>query len=352
VTVAGLVAGYGSKRAVDDIELAVGAGLVLTLLGPSGCGKTTTLRTIAGLETPQAGRITIDGQVVFDAAAGLDLPPEQRGLSMVFQSYAIWPHMTVFENVAFGLRARLKRSERGRIVPAVLRSLDMVGLTTLADRPATRLSGGQQQRVALARAIACDTGVILLDEPLSNLDAQLRVAMRDEFKSLQRRLGLTAIYVTHDQEEALVLSDYIAVMRDGRIEQAGTPASIFGAPASRFVADFFGVQNLFACTLTQHAGGVSAVLPGNVRLATLSAVPFGPAFVCFRPFTVRLSASPTPGSFAAVMTAASFAGDFITYELTCGPLTIAAKTLPRSDLAVGSPVYWSVPPESCFLVRA
>lgn len=342
----GVCKAFGARAILRDIGLALPSGGLLAVLGPSGSGKTTLLRIVAGFELTDAGTVEIGGQVVDDGRRSV--PPERRRIGYVPQDGALFPHLTVAANVGFG-RSGLLRRRRDRETDALL---DMVGLSDVAGRYPHELSGGQQQRVALARAIACDTGVILLDEPLSNLDAQLRVAMRDEFKSLQRRLGLTAIYVTHDQEEALVLSDYIAVMRDGRIEQAGTPASIFGAPASRFVADFFGVQNLFACTLTQHAGGVSAVLPGNVRLATLSAVPFGPAFVCFRPFTVRLSASPTPGSFAAVMTAASFAGDFITYELTCGPLTIAAKTLPRSDLAVGSPVYWSVPPESCFLVRA
>ena len=198
VAVEALTVVHGSVPAVRDVSFTARRGEVLTLLGPSGCGKTTTLRAIAGLETPRQGRITIGDRTAFDAVHGDNLPPERRGLSMVFQSYAIWPHMTVFENVAFGLRAR--GVANGELPGAVQRSLDLVGLGALADRPATRLSGGQQQRVALARSIAGDPAVILLDEPLSNLDAQLRLAMRVEFKALQRRLELTAIYVTHDQE--------------------------------------------------------------------------------------------------------------------------------------------------------
>jgi len=287
LTIEALVVAHGATQVVRGLDLQARAGEVVTLLGPSGCGKTTTLRAIAGLETPRRGRIAIAGSTVFDADAGIDLPPERRGLSMVFQSYAIWPHMTVFDNVAFGLRAR--GGKRAAIAAAARRSLESVGLAQLADRPATRLSGGQQQRVALARAIACNPGVILLDEPLSNLDAQLRLAMRAEFKALQRNLGLTAIYVTHDQEEALVLSDRIVVMRDGMVEQSGTPAEIHDAPASRFVADFMGVRNLLPCRIVREAGHVFAVLDSGARLAVHGVVPGGAACVGFRPSAVQVS---------------------------------------------------------------
>ena len=350
VAVDGLAVAHGRVRAVHSLSLAARRGEVVTLLGPSGCGKTTTLRAIAGLETPEAGRIAIDGHAVFDAAAGVDLPPERRGLSMVFQSYAIWPHMTVFENVAFGLRAR--RAPRGDIAAEVRRGLDSVGLGALADRPATRLSGGQQQRVALARAIAGNPGVILLDEPLSNLDAQLRLAMRAEFKELQRRLGLTAIYVTHDQEEALVLSDRILVMRDGRVEQAGTPAEIHDTPRTRFVADFVGVRNILECEVGREAGRCVALLPNGVRLGVRGAAPDGPACVCFRPTGVLLSARPEPGAFAATLTTATYLGDWMQYEVVAGGLTIGARGLARADLAVGATVFWSAPQEACFLVAA
>jgi iron(III) transport system ATP-binding protein len=267
---------------------------------------------------------------------------------MVFQSYAIWPHMTVFENVAFGLRAR--GVANGELPDAVQRSLDLVGLGAFADRPATRLSGGQQQRVALARSIAGDPAVILLDEPLSNLDAQLRLAMRVEFKALQRRLELTAIYVTHDQEEALVLSDCIVVMRDGIIEQAGTPAEIHDAPSSRFVAEFVGVSNILPCDVIARNGAPIAVVSGGVELPVRPTQLTGSACVCFRPINVRLSSRPDPSAQAATVLSASYLGDLMQYELRSGNLAICARGLPNAELAPGATVFWSVAPESCFLV--
>jgi len=350
VMVEALTVAHGSVPAVRDVSFTAQRGEVLTLLGPSGCGKTTTLRAIAGLETPRQGRITIGNGTAFDAARGDNLPPERRGLSMVFQSYAIWPHMTVFENVAFGLRARGVAS--GELSGAVHRSLDLVGLGGFADRPATRLSGGQQQRVALARAIAGDPAVILLDEPLSNLDAQLRLAMRAEFKALQRRLGLTAIYVTHDQEEALVLSDRILVMRDGVIEQAGTPAEVHDAPRSRFVAEFVGVSNILPCKVIAENGAPSAMLDGGVRLSVRPTELTGSARVCFRPINVQLSLRPDPSAQAATVFSASYLGDLMQYELRSGDLATCARGLPNTELTEGATVFWSVPRESCFLVPA
>ena len=288
----------------------------------------------------------IDGCPVFDLQCGLNLPPERRRLAMVFQSYAIWPHMTVFENVAFGLRAR--GVPKTQIAGAVHHSLDLVGLSQLADRPATRLSGGQQQRVALARSITGDPGVILFDEPLSNLDAQLRLTMRGELKALQRRLGLTAIYVTHDQEEALVLSDRIVVMRDGVVEQEGTPVEIYDAPRSRSVAEFLGVRNIFPCAVD----GTTAVLVDGTRLPVRGPRPDGPACVCVRPISVRVSAVPERGANAAVLTGATYLGDLMQYDLRTGDLTICARGLPQPHLREGAPVFWSVSPESCFLVSA
>jgi iron(III) transport system ATP-binding protein len=350
VAVEALTVGYGPVAAVHGISLSAHRGEVLTLLGPSGCGKTTTLRAIAGLETPQQGRIAINGRVVFDAAMTVNLPPERRGLAMVFQSYAIWPHMTVFENVAFGLRTRGVRNSD--VAAAVRRSLDLVGLGTLAQRPATRLSGGQQQRVALARSIAASPGVILLDEPLSNLDPQLRLAMRTEFRELQRRLGLTAIYVTHDQEEALVLSDRILVMRDGAIEQAGAAAEIYDTPKTRFAAEFVGVRNILRCEIGDRNREPVALLPGGVRLAARPPLPDGPACVCFRPINVCLSPQPRPGMFPATLTAATYLGDLMQYELRAAGFVIWARARPRADLAEGAPVFWLVPPDACFLVAA
>ncbi len=350
VTVEALTVAHGAVQAVHAVSVTARRGQVVTLLGPSGCGKTTTLRAIAGLETPLQGRIAIGGRTVFDAASGINLPPEQRGLSMVFQSYAIWPHMTVFENVAFGLRAR--GVGKPDLAAGVRRSLEQVGLAALADRPATQLSGGQQQRVALARAIAGNPGVILLDEPLSNLDAQLRLAMRAEFKELQRQLGLTAIYVTHDQEEALVLSDHVLVMRDGAVEQAGTPATIHDTPQTRFVAEFVGVRNILPCEVAQETGRVTAVLAGGARLTVCGAAPVGPACVCFRPINVRLSLSAAPGAIAATLTDATYLGDLMQYELRGDAQVIWARGVPRGDLAVGTRLFWSVSPDACFLVSA
>src|SRR5882724_10231028 len=215
---------YGDVPAVRGLSFSVQPGEQLTLLGPSGCGKTTTLRAIAGLEQPSAGEIRIGGAPVYSSAQGVNIPAEKRGLSMVFQSYAIWPHMSVFEKVA--------------------RALDMVQMRAFAERGASQLSGGQQQRVALARAFVFQPSVLLFDEPLSNLDAKLRADMRLELRELQHRLGITSVYVTHDLEEALAISDRIVVMRDGLIEQIGTPNEIYHLPRNAFIADFVGSANL------------------------------------------------------------------------------------------------------------
>jgi len=350
VIVEGLEVAHGPTQAVRSLSFAARRGELMTLLGPSGCGKTTSLRAIAGLETPSAGRVVLEGRVAFDQAAGIDLAPERRGLSMVFQSYAIWPHMTVFENVAFGLRAR--RAKRDEIAASVRRGLEAVGLHPLADRPATRLSGGQQQRVALARAIACNSSVILLDEPLSNLDAMLRMEMRAEFKALQHRLGFTAIYVTHDQEEALVLADRVLVMRNGLVEQTGRPAEIHDRPRTRFVADFVGVRNVFPCEVKQDGGRFVAILDNGVRLQLRGEPAKVPSCVCFRPISVSLSPRPDAQAMAATLIRATYLGDLMEYELRAGGLTIWARSLARGDLAEGAQVFWSVPPDACFLVTA
>ena len=238
----GLLKRFGTQIAVNGINLAAEHGEMLTLLGPSGCGKTTTLRMIAGLEDPDEGTIRAGSRVIFDGAKGINIPPENRGLGMVFQSYAIWPHMTVLENVAYPLKMRrIASAERRTMVGKVL---DLVGMAGLEDKPATKLSGGQQQRVAFARALVFQPELLLLDEPLSNLDAKLREHMRFELRIMQKRLGLTAIYVTHDQEEALTLSDRLVVMNNGYIEQVGPPEDIYERPATRFVAQFIGKANM------------------------------------------------------------------------------------------------------------
>jgi len=241
---------------IRDASFELAAGTFFTLLGPSGCGKTTTLRCIAGLETPDHGTIDVDGRRLFDAKARVNVPVEQRAVGMVFQSYAIWPHMTVAENVAFPLTVGKNwRHSRAEIAAAVARALAVVDLAGFQERSSTRLSGGQQQRVALARAIVHEPRLLLLDEPLSNLDAQLRDDMRGELKRLQSKIGITTVYVTHDQSEALALSDQLAVIDRGRITQIGSPRDIYFRPANPFVARFVGATNLLPGRLLRSADG-------------------------------------------------------------------------------------------------
>jgi iron(III) transport system ATP-binding protein len=238
---------FGDFAAVSGVDLRVSEGEFVTLLGPSGCGKTTTLRMVAGLEQNTGGRISIGDRVVSDADRGLFVPAEKRALGMVFQSYAIWPHMTVFDNVAYPLRVR--RTPRSELQGRVLTALRLVEMESYADRPAPALSGGQQQRVAIARALVFEPALLLLDEPLSNLDARLRAQMGAEFRSLQKRLGITSLYVTHDQEEAMALSDRVVVMQAGRVLQIGAPEEIYQRPQSAAVATFFGSPNLLPATV-------------------------------------------------------------------------------------------------------
>ena len=246
IEVRDLTAAFGGKVVVKGVSFSVSHGEHLSLLGPSGCGKSTTLRCIAGLETPVSGEIVIDGVPMFSSTRRINVPTEKRKLSMVFQSYAIWPHMTVFENVAYGLR--VQRLGKAEIEQRATDVLKMGGMEDFVDRQATDLSGGPQQRVALARAYASRPKAILLDEPLSNLDARLRVRMREEIKEIQHQFNLSTIYVTHDQEEAMAISDRIIVMRDGLIEQSGRPLDIYDTPSTRFVADFIGAANILAGT--------------------------------------------------------------------------------------------------------
>ena len=259
---------FGAEIAVRDLDLAVGQGEFVTLLGPSGCGKTTTLRCIAGLERPDGGEIRIGDDVVASPARGIHLGPEDRNIGMVFQSYAIWPHMTVFNNVAYGLRVR--RASAAVIRERTMRALELVGLAEQADRYATKLSGGQRQRVALARAIVYEPRVLLFDEPLSNLDAKLREQMRVELVRLQQEVGITSVYVTHDQSEALVMSDRVVVMDKGVIQQIGDPQTIYARPANSFVANFIGAANLIDGVLLGRSGEICEleVQPG-VGLAPL-----------------------------------------------------------------------------------
>jgi iron(III) transport system ATP-binding protein len=239
---------------VLGVSFELAQGELFTLLGPSGCGKTTTLRAIAGLETPDAGLIRIGAREMFNSASGTNVALYDRDIGMVFQSYAIWPHMSVFENAAYPLRvSRGRRYSQAEIETKTRSALEMVGLGAFAKRPATQLSGGQQQRLALARAFTREPSLLLLDEPLSNLDAQLREQMRVELKRLQQETGVTAVYVTHDQAEALAISDRVAVMNEGKIVQVGTPKEVYGRPQTQFVANFIGRTNLIEAMPTRDA---------------------------------------------------------------------------------------------------
>jgi iron(III) transport system ATP-binding protein len=261
IRVTGLRKLFGAVPAVDDVSFEVASGSILTLLGPSGCGKTTTLRMIAGLERPDTGEVRVGDRVVTSAKEGLHVPPNKRRMGMVFQSYAIWPHMNVFENIAFPLRGR--RMPAAEIREKVMTMLQSLGLEGLHDRPAPLLSGGQQQRVALGRALVGDPDVLLLDEPFSNLDARRRDEMRFELREVQARVGVTTIFITHDQSEAMILSDRVVVMNAGRIVQEGTPQTIYQRPGTRFVMEFLGqVDQVNARVATAPDGSSRARVVG------------------------------------------------------------------------------------------
>ncbi len=255
--------------AVDEVSFDVEEGEFLVLLGPSGCGKTTSLRMIAGLEEPDAGEIWLGPRLVSSAEKNLFVPTEKRNIGMVFQSYAIWPHMTVFDNVAYPLRVR--HTPKNVIRERVAATLQLIGLEGLEARPATQLSGGQQQRVALARAIVFEPRILLLDEPLSNLDAKLRIQMRTELKHLQQATGITSIFVTHDQAESMALADRIIAMNRGHIEQVGSPADIYERPRSRFVSEFVGSINLLHGVVTQISGERLTLRYGDVEIECVAA---------------------------------------------------------------------------------
>jgi iron(III) transport system ATP-binding protein len=267
----------GPVTVIDGIRFVVPEGQCYALLGPSGCGKTTTLRCVAGLETASSGRIEIAGTVVSDPDTDIFVPVHERPIGMVFQSYAIWPHLDVFENVAYPLRVRRPRVPRAEIEERVADVLALVGMSAMARRPATQLSGGQQQRVALARALVRRPALLLLDEPLSNLDARLRVTMRNELAEMIARVGVTALYVTHDQAEAFALADRIAVMNGGHIVQEGTPREIYARPRASFIAEFLGAANLLSGRVAERGGnGVARVeIEGCTGLVFETAAPAG-----------------------------------------------------------------------------
>lgn len=261
VHVEGLVKEYAGQPAVDHLSLDLPSGAFVTFLGPSGCGKTTTLRSIAGLDEPDKGKIQVGGETFFDSDHRVFVPPERRRVGMVFQSYALWPHLSVAQNVGYPLRRQ--KWKKPQIASEVDRFLELVGLTTQRDRSVSALSGGQQQRVALARSMVGNPVLVLFDEPLSNLDVKLRDRMRMEIRRLHDQIGMTSIYVTHDQEEAFTLSDLVVVMNAGRLQQVGTPNEVYFQPANEFVADFVGFQNRLTADLTSVIGGHGTVTLSN-----------------------------------------------------------------------------------------
>ena len=301
---------FGAKQVIQPTSFVIQSGSLTTLLGPSGCGKTTLLRMIAGLETPDSGEIWSENRCVFSSEKKINIPPEKRGLGFVFQDFALWPHMTVFENVAFGLRAAGKTD---KLDEKVKNALHAVQLDDFAQRYPHQLSGGQQQRVALARAFVIEPSVLLMDEPLSNLDAKLRVQMRSVIKKLQRRLGITTIYVTHDQEEALAISDRIAVMKDGHIMQIGTPRDIYAKPQNPFVAGFIGVSNFLDCEVNApNAGNAAVSIKGELDITVpVSRAYTGSGKISARPEQLFFSESGMPGTILF----STFLGDFIEYEV-------------------------------------
>ncbi|MDR7412729.1 MAG: ABC transporter ATP-binding protein [Armatimonadota bacterium] len=340
-------------RAVDDVTLEAPEGKILTLLGPSGCGKTTTLRCLAGLERPDDGEIRFGNRVVFSRAQGVFVPPEQRHIGMVFQSYAIWPHMTVFENVAYPLRVR--RVNPAEIRKRVYAALELVGLAALADRPAPYLSGGQQQRVALARALVYEPEVLLLDEPLSNLDAKVREQVREELRALQRQLNITTVYVTHDQIEALALSDVVAVMRDGKVLEVGTPRDLYERPRTRFVAQFLGTTNLLPGRLAHVEGGVALVETAHgtiqARADGVEVSPGESVLASVRPehVTVGPASGADPVAWQGVVRSALFEGSATKYRIDLGDFPLLAYG--EAGWAPGDRVAVRFDPQKVVLLR-
>jgi len=357
-----LVKGYAGEghelAAVNGISFSVPRGRLFTLLGPSGCGKSTTLRCLAGLERPERGLVVVDGRTYVDTAANVFVAPEKRGIGMVFQSYAIWPHMTVYENVAYALE--VKKIPKNEIRPRVMRALELVGLEGLANRPAPKLSGGQQQRVALARAVVGRPSLLLFDEPLSNLDAKLRERMRHEIRDLQQRLDITTVYVTHDQTEALAISDRIAVMEAGKILAVGTPREIYGAPASRFVADFVGMTNIVrgrAIAAARPDGtGEAEVAFGRVRCRFEGALgPGDPVDVLIRPENILVSRerpAPAENVWQAAVEGVTFLGECQDSTVRVREQRLRIRVHPGLELRAGQEVYLEFIPERCSAIRA
>ncbi len=322
-------------QAIQGINLSVAEGEFLVLLGSSGCGKTTTLRAIAGLEFPDDGEIRIDGSVVYSSKDRIAVSPERRPISMVFQSYAIWPHMNVYENIAFPLRSGVRRVEKGIMHQRIMEVLEVLGLESMADRPVTTLSGGQQQRVALARAIALQPKVLLMDEPLSNLDFKLRARLRIELKELMQRLNLTTIYVTHDQTEALEMGDRIAVMHRGKIEQLADPRTIYESPATEYVARFIGDMNFISGTVKEINADKVLLQTAESMLTAMIRGGGSPAagdrwLLGIRPEDIRIQQEPFIHSGSAnvlkgTVISSQYLGDINLYRVAVNEIVLLVK---------------------------
>jgi iron(III) transport system ATP-binding protein len=354
VLVEGLEKSFGATQALAGVSFRVADGEFFTLLGPSGCGKSTTLMSIAGLQEPDRGTIRCGDQTFFDGDSGVYVAAERRNLGIVFQSYAIWPHMTVFDNVAYPLRVRrMKKRERQRLVGEVL---ELVELEPLAGRYPHELSGGQQQRVALARALVYSPSVLLLDEPFSNLDAKLRERARTWLKDLQRELRITTLFVTHDQDEALAMSDRVLVMSEGNVLQVGSPLEVYRRPVDRFVAAFVGRCNFLGATVVHASGGIASVTlaAGGGRLDVAAGdapVPGSRVTVAVRPEALKLLSNGAPAGDVNVLEAtvrsAAFLGDHYEYHLSSGEIdltAIASELMPTEHLHI------HIPPDACSLI--
>lgn len=340
--------------AIDSVNIEVKRGDFLTLLGPSGCGKTTTLQCIAGLQHPSSGTITMGGDTVFSDRQNIMVPANKRKLGMVFQSYAIWPHMTVFDNVAFPLAHGPVRVPAAQIREQVMDALGMVELAHLADRYSPHLSGGQQQRVALARALVHRPRLLLLDEPLSNLDVQLRETMRVEIRRLVKSLGITTIFVTHDQAEAMSMSDQIALMKSGRIVQQGTPRQIFLCPKSRFAADFMGRSNIIPAQLNKDGRSVDTPV-GHLKCnPDHRADSRGRGLLVIRPQAILVPESETgpaqPNTLTGEIRELSFLGETVEIDLDINGHCLKVMADPYLTLAVGQKIRVVLPPERCLIV--
>jgi ABC-type Fe3+/spermidine/putrescine transport system ATPase subunit len=362
--------GHGDRPALGGVSLAVDDGEFFTLLGPSGCGKTTLLRCIAGLEIPDSGEIRLGERVIFSSSSRINVPPNRRGLGMVFQSYAIWPHMDVAANVAYPLtvRARRKAYARAEVDRRVGELLDLIQIRHLANRKATMLSGGQQQRLALARALVMEPPVLLLDEPLSNLDSRLREDLRLELRRLQQKLGVTSVYVTHDQSEALAMSSAVAVMKDGQIEQTGTPEELYDFPGTRFVASFLGAANLLKVRVmavrahrTEAHGDCfcfDVETDWGGRFSALGRVSFkagDSVTAAIRPEGIRPIA-PEPGrdrgfeGWAAVVETTQFLGEAIEYRLSIGDHVLRARCDRGRQFVAGDRALMELRDEACTIL--